>query len=65
MVLINVEKLEQEITLTAELLHIHQSLNHLPFKVTQLMAANGHYLKKLVDCQIPRCAACLFGKSTC
>ena len=55
---------EQEIKPTTELLQIHQSLNHLPFKVIQLMAANGHYPKRLVDCRIPKCAACLFGKST-
>ena len=58
------DQLEQEIKPATKLLQIHQSLNHLLFKVIQLMAANGHYSKKLVDCQIPKCAACLFGKST-
>jgi hypothetical protein len=46
-------------------MHIHQKLNHLPFRSIQLMAANGHYEKRLVDCCVPKCLACLFGKSTC
>ena len=27
------------------------------------MAANGYYKKRLVDCQVPQCSACLYGKS--
>ena len=65
LVLIEEELSKQEITPTAELLHIHQKLNHLPFQSIQLMAANGHYAKRLADCCVPKCLACLFGKSTC
>ena len=50
-------------TPTSELLRIHQKLNHLPFKTIQLMAASGYYSKRLVGCHVPRCSACLFGKS--
>ena len=64
LVLIEEEPSEQEISPTAELLRIHQRLNHLPFRSIQLMAANGHYSKRLVDCCVPKCSACLFGKST-
>ena len=63
-VLIEEEPSEPEITSTAELLRLHQRLNHLPFRSIQLMAANGHYSKRLVDCCVRKCSACLFGKST-
>ena len=54
---------EHYLTPTSELLRIHQKLNHLPFKTIQLMAANGYYEKRLVDCRVPQCSACLYGKS--
>ena len=43
---------------------IHQKLNHISFRIIKLMAANGHYPKWLIDCRVPKCSACLFGKST-
>ena len=47
---------------TSEILHIHQRLNHLSFKTIQLTAANGHFPKNLVGCQISICSVCLFRK---
>ena len=55
---------EDNITPTAELLHIHYQLSHLPFSAIQLMAKNGHLPKRLVNCRVPHCAACLYGKAT-
>jgi hypothetical protein len=49
---------------TAELLRIHYQLSHLPFSAIRLMAANGHLPRKLIDCRVPKCAGCLFGKAT-
>ena len=54
--------MEQQRTPTSEILRIHNQLNHLSFKTIQLMAAKGHFPKNLVDCQIPICSACMFGK---
>ena len=44
---------EHDLKPTSDYLHIHQMLSHLPFKTIQLMAANGYYAKRLVDCQVP------------
>ena len=55
-------QVEQQRTPTSEILRIHNQLNHLSFKTIQLMAAKGHFPKNLVDCQIPICSACMFGK---
>ena len=58
-------QVEQQRTLTSKILHIHNCLNHLSFKTIQVMTANGHFPKNLVDCQIPICLACMFGKLSC
>ena len=58
------EEPEQANSPSTELKAIHQKLNHISFQIIKLMAANGHYPKWLIDCRVPKCSACLFGKST-
>ena len=55
---------QQQLTPTAALLRAHYKLAHLPFDQIRLMAANGHLPKKLINCRVPRCTSCLFGKAT-
>jgi hypothetical protein len=52
------------LTPSQQLLRVHYKLNHLPFPSIQLMAKHGHLPKRLLDCQVPACAACMFGKAT-
>jgi hypothetical protein len=49
---------------TAQLLHWHYWLGHLPFKTIQAMAHQGQLPSSLKNCKIPQCAACLYGKAT-
>lgn len=46
----------------AELLRWHYRLGHLSFKTIRSMAANGILPKRLVDCQVPKCSSCMYGK---
>ena len=46
----------------AELLRWHCRLGHLSFKTIRSMAANGILPKRLVDCQVPKCSSCVYGK---
>ena len=64
LVLIEEDLSEQQITPPTKLLRIFQKINHLPFRSIQLMAANGHYAKRLADCCVLKCLACLFRKSS-
>ena len=59
-VLIEEKELEQEMTATTELLHIHQKLNHLPFKVHTAHGCNGDFAKRLVDCCVPQCSTLVY-----
>jgi hypothetical protein len=49
---------------TAQLLHWHYRLGHLPFRTIQAMAHQGQLPSSLKNCKIPQCAACLYGKAT-
>ena len=49
---------------TSELLLWHCRLGHVPFSRLVTMAKNGLLPKRLSDCRIPKCAACLYGKMT-
>jgi hypothetical protein len=49
---------------TAQLLHWHYRLGHLPFKTIQAMAHQGQIPCNLSNCKVPQCAACLYGKAT-
>jgi hypothetical protein len=51
-------------TPTAELLHIHYQLSHLPFAAIQLMAKHGNLTKRPVNGQVPKCAGCLYSEAT-
>ena len=55
---------QQQLTPTAELLRAHYKLLHLPFSQISLMAAHGQLPKRLIDCCVPCCTSCLFGKAT-
>jgi hypothetical protein len=48
----------------AELLAWHYRLGHLPFSKIKQMAKRGDLPSYLSTCQVPKCAACLFGKAT-
>ena len=48
----------------AKLLAWHYRLGHIPFAKIQQMAARGDLPGRLARCQVPKCAACLYGKST-
>ena len=49
---------------TSELLLWHCRLGHVPFSRLVTMAKNGLLPKRLSECRIPKCAACLYGKMT-
>jgi hypothetical protein len=49
---------------SAQLLHWHYRLGHLPFKTIQAMAHRGQLPSSLKNCKVPQCAACLYGKAT-
>ena len=43
---------------------MHNKLSHqLSIKDIQLLAAAGHFPKRLSQCDRPQCSACQFGKS--
>ena len=48
----------------AELLAWHYRLGHLPFRRIQAMAKRGDLPARLLDCKVPTCASCFFGKNT-
>ena len=47
-----------------ELLWVHYKLGHLSFAKTRFMAAVGWLDKRLSNCNIPKCAGCMYGKAT-
>jgi hypothetical protein len=49
---------------SAQLLHWHYRLGHLPFKTIQAMAHQGQLPSSLKSCKVPQGAACLYGKAT-
>jgi GAG-pre-integrase domain len=49
---------------SAQLLHWHYRLGHLPFKTIQVMAEQKLLPPALARCKVPQCAACLYGKAT-
>ena len=50
--------------LAAELLRVHHQFNHIGFAKLQTMAKSGILPRRLADCAIPACTACLYGKAT-
>ena len=55
---------EQDMNPSALMLKTRYKLGHLPFSRIKTMAANGILDRKMVDCCIPVCAACSYGKPT-
>jgi GAG-pre-integrase domain len=51
-------------TSQAQLLAWHYRLGHIPFAKIQQMASRGDLPIGLATCQIPKCAACMYGKAT-
>ena len=49
---------------SAELLRLHQKFVHISFRRIQRMAKRGILPRKLANCPIPVCTACMFGKAT-
>lgn len=49
---------------TAELLSYHLKYNHAPFSKMRIMAQQGTIPRRLLHCQVPVCAACMYGKAT-
>ncbi len=49
---------------TGEILLWHYRLGHIPFSRLQNMAKEGILPRRLSDCRLPKCAACIYGKMT-
>ena len=48
----------------AELMRWHLRLGHTSFDKLRVMANNGTIPKQLLDCEVPKCAGCMYGKMT-
>jgi hypothetical protein len=48
----------------AELMRWHLRLGHASFDKLKVMASKGDIPKRLVNCKVPKCAGCLYGKMT-
>jgi hypothetical protein len=49
---------------TAEFQALHYQLGHMPPDKMKALAKRGDLPKRLINCRVPKCAACLFGKAT-
>ena len=49
---------------TLELLRTHHRMGHLSMAKIQSMARQGILPKRLANCKIPVCTACMYGKAT-
>ena len=58
------EEDHQESTPEAELLMAHHRFQHISFSKLQEMAHQGILPRRLAQCKIPSCSACLYGKAT-
>ena len=54
----------QENTPEAELLMAHHQFQHISFSKLQEMARQGILPRRVAQCKIPSCSACLYGKAT-
>lgn len=48
----------------SELLRWHYRFGHCSFDKLRIMAQNGTIPKRLAECRIPKCPACIYGKMT-
>ena len=55
---------DQRLTPTAEFLRWHHRLGHISPSKIQILAKQGHLPRRLLDCQVPMCTSCLYGKAT-
>ena len=58
------EEDRQESTPEAELLMAHHQFQHISFSKLQEMARQGILPRRLAQCKIPTCSACLYGMAT-
>lgn len=56
--------LEHQLAPMALLLRLYYQMSHLSFRSLRLMAENGHLSRKIMECPIPKCTACMFGRAT-
>jgi hypothetical protein len=57
------EEVQQPQSEMAELLAMHFKYGHLPMRKLQVMAKQGILPKRLAQCNLPTCSACVFCKS--
>jgi len=63
-VVIEEEEDKQPTTVTSELLRYHHRFGHVSFSKLQNMARQNIIPRRLADCNVPACSACLFAKAT-
>ena len=57
------EEDRQPTNVAAEFLRYHQKFNHVSPKKIQAMAKRGMLPRRLANCPVPLCTACLYGKA--
>jgi len=63
-VVIEEEEDRQPTTAASELLRYHHRFGHVSFAKLQNMAKQNIIPRRLAECQVPACSACLFAKAT-
>jgi len=58
------EQIEEKETAAAQLLRIHHNFGHISMRKLQNMAKQGVLPKRLANCKVPMCSACMFAKAT-
>lgn len=58
------DTISKKMSPTAELIYWHYKLGHLPFSRLRGMAEEGILPKRLSECRLPKCSACIYGKMT-
>jgi Reverse transcriptase (RNA-dependent DNA polymerase) len=59
-----IEEDVQPTNMAAEILQIHHRMGHAPFAKLQEMAKQGALPRRLKNCPIPSCTACMYGKAS-
>ena len=60
----NEDEFDGKLKPTTELSLWHYRLGHIPFSRLQTMAKMGLVPRRLRNCRVPKCAACIYGKIT-
>ena len=58
------EIMDGTLTPTVEMIQWHYRLGHLPFSKLRVMVQEGIIPRRLADCRVPKCSACIYGKMT-